>query len=104
MYLIQLAFFSLIPINIYCYPFKGLEGLRYASGITNIFPGLDQIYLSSNFSSMGIQSNFLSNTNILLIPLLIVPLFAYPILKYGRKSKNIHTRPRCQRYGKSLAF
>lgn len=103
-YLVQLAFYSLIPIGIFCDPFRGLEGLKYSSGITSLFSNLPSTYLPSNFSSMGISSNFLSNVNILMLPLLILPLFYYPLTHIGNKSNNIHTKPRCLKYGKSLVF
>ena len=102
--MIQLAYYSLIPIDIYCDPFRRLTGLKYSSGLTPLPYDLPQNFILFNYSIMGLKFNFLSNVNFLLMPLIIVPLLSYPIIKIGNKSNDPHTKPRCKRYGKSLIF
>lgn len=105
MYIIQLGYYSLIPINIFCSPFDGLRGLKYSSGATtdigNIL-NLEQAPIPSNYSSMGILSNFISNVNVVMVILVIVPLFYFPLKYIGNRSTHYRTKPRCLKYGKSL--
>ena len=102
MFVIQLAFFSLIPINVKCPPFRGLKGLMYASGMTPIFTNLDQKPLAINYESLGILPNFLTNVNILLLPLFVVPFIYFPLKLRGLKSKDPHMNPCLLKYGQSM--
>ena len=101
MFLIQVAYYSLIPINMSCYPFNGMEGLKYISGATPIIIVNPQL-ISSNYSSLGIQSNFFTNVNILMIPLFIVPFISFLLIRKGERSEDCHEKPRCLKYGKSM--
>ena len=83
MYLIQLTFYSLIPKDVSCDPFKGFAMLKYSSGMTPLPFVFMQTSVPTNYSNLGIQFNFLSNVNILLIPQIIIPLLSYPIMKIG---------------------
>ena len=57
MYLIQLTFYSLMSKDISCDPFRGLEMLKYASGMTPLpftFLTTTQTSLPANYSLLGI--------------------------------------------------
>ena len=70
--------------------------------MTHIFTNLKEVSLPTKYDSMDIQSNFISNVNVLLIPLFILPILYFPLNYFGDKSNNIHTKPRCKKYGKAF--
>ena len=78
-FIVHLAYYSLIPIKVSCVPFSGLKALRYASGATPFLSMLSETKIIKNYSSLGISSNFLMNVNILLVLLLIIPLVYFPM-------------------------
>lgn len=102
MYLIQFSYYSLIAIDAYCIPLRGLTGLRYSSGAFSIIDTLQQSVILSNYSSLGIKSNFFSNVNILLVPVLVLPILYLPFKIRGDKNTNPRVKPRLLKYGKSL--
>lgn len=85
-YVIQLGYYSLIPINVYCPPFFGLEGLKYSNGYNPFFQNLKQAYIASNYVSLGLNSDFLSNVNLMLLPLSLLPLLYFPLKYIGTRS------------------
>jgi hypothetical protein len=91
----------LIPIDVCCNPFANLKALRYINGYNPFFQNVQQILLEYNYQSLGIQSNFLSNINLMLLPIFVSPLFFLPLYLIGKKSKDYKTSPRCLKYAKS---
>ena len=102
MYIIQLGYYTLIPINSFCPPFSGLARLRYSTGFNIVFANLQEAYIPSNYVGLGIHSNFLNNVNFMLLPLFLLPLLYFPLRRIGQKSNDCQTRPRCLKYGKAF--
>lgn len=102
MYTIQLSYYSLISINAFCPPFDGLAGLKYSRGFNPFFQDLQQAYIASNYVSLDIRSNFLSNVNLMLLPLYLLPLCYFPLKYIGDISQNYIAKPRCSKYSKSF--
>jgi hypothetical protein len=81
--MIQMTYYSLIPINNDCPPYSGLRGFRYSTGY-NIVTSIN----SSNnihYSALLIQSNFFNNINLMLSFILLVPILylIYKRIKLG---------------------
>lgn len=89
-YLVQLGYYSLIPLNVICDPFSGLQGLIYSSGVTPIFSMLEQKAIPGNYESLKISSNFLANVNILLAPIFITPFIYFFMKSKADSSKDKH--------------
>ena len=76
--------------------------MKYASGATPVFTNLQQTAISSNYFSLGIYSNFLTNVNVLLIPLLIVPFIYFPMKCRADRSDDKYIQPCHLKYGKAM--
>ena len=62
------------------------------------------MYVKSNYSVLGISSNFLSNVNLMLVILLACPLLAGILMFAGHNSNSYRNKPRLLKYGKSFLF
>ena len=102
MSVIQLGYYSLIPINVFCLPFSSLSALRLSSGFNPLFQSLQQTPISMNYDSLDIRSNFLTNVNLMLLPLFVLPFCYFPLKYIGGRSQDCKTRPRCLKYSKAF--
>lgn len=102
MFTLQFAYLSFIPTNIYCQPFAALGVLKYSFGWNDLPLGVSDIPISSYYSSLGFQSNFLSNFNFMLILSLLLPLLSPLFLVLGKNSEGYRAKPRLIAMGKSL--
>lgn len=102
MFAIQFSYISLIPIGTYCPPFTSLEILKYSLGWNGIpFPVL-QKQISIFYKALGIKSNFISNFNFMILPLILCPVFYFILTKLGMSNNHYRTKPRLLTYGKTF--
>lgn len=96
--LIQLTFYSLIPVSIFNPAFNGLYKMVFVSGVNLPLKDLQQVPISSNYSNLNLNSNFLTNINIMLVPFAMCPLVS-GVLYLGSKFSNSYKwRPRLKQY------
>lgn len=98
MSLIQLAFYSQIPLNTINQVFLGLSRMQYVSGYNMKFPALKEASLSFTLKTMGFSSNFMSNINIMLFPLVVCPAMFGILLLGSKMSKSYKHKPRMRQY------
>lgn len=102
-YLIQLAYYSLIPINIYDSTYLiGFTGMRYVSGWNPFFSNLSFSSLIRNFSGLKFKSNFFSNVNLMIFPLPIIILLSAIVMILAKKNNHYKAKPRLKRYGRAF--
>ena len=102
MFTIQFAYFSLAPVVVNCPPFSSFGTLRYSLGWNTLPFQLYQTSISSNYSALGIQSNFVSNVNFMVLPLVVCPLVYLLLAAAGKHSTHYRTKPRLLIYGKAF--
>lgn len=103
MYLIQLGFYSMIPIGMYrSTSFMSLAGMRYASGWNPLFSELSIIKISNNYSLLYFQADFISNVNLMVIAILVCPIVAFALYFLSKASNNYKHKPRFLKYSKSF--
>ena len=99
MYVIQLSFYCLLPVGAYSSAYLfGLTGMKYVSGYNLFFQYLPQTEISNHYSALGVQSNFLSNVNLMMTPLAVCLFLALILHVVGTKSRHYKTKPRLLRY------
>ena len=101
MFSIQFAFYSMIIIGINC-PYSGLATIQYVSGYNHFFSSLTQFQVSYVLNSLGIQSNFISNVNLMVYILAICPIGYLILTCLGNRSQSYKPKPRLLKYGKSF--
>ena len=103
MFLVQFVCLSLIQIGVYCQPFKSLGFLRYSFGYNDFPIELPQKTINMYYSDLGIQSNFISNLNFMLFPLLLMCLILFLILRLASSFTNHYRHNPCLKiYGRSF--
>jgi hypothetical protein len=95
---IQLTFYSLIPIGPLTPFFSGLYKMKYVSGINMKFENLVETKIPSIYSNLSLNSNFLSNINIMYIPILICPLMFGILFVASHHNKSYKHKPRLKLY------
>lgn len=103
-FLIQLAYYSFIPVGLYCKPFASFNIMKYVSGINFLFKGLESITISNNYESMGISSNFISNVNFMILPLILCPIMYFPLVIISKRSVSYKVKPRALMYARACLF
>lgn len=104
MFVLQFAFISLIPIGTYCPPFTSLSYMRYSFGWNDLNLGVSQKPISLYYSSLEIQSNFLSNFNAMFIPFPIFITLYLALICIGRRTQNSKAKLWIQKHGKTLVL
>lgn len=74
MFALQLTYMSYIPSGVYCPPFTSLSFLRYSFGWNGIDFEVSQNTINYYYTFLNIQSNFISNINLMMLILIICPL------------------------------
>lgn len=103
MFLIQFAFYSMINIQLNC-PYLGLGKMKYVSGYNPLFSSLNQQNIPFRMKDLGIQSNFLSNVNVMMFIIVICPVVFAILMYMGKKSDCYKKKPRYIKYGKAFLF
>lgn len=100
--LIQLTFYSLIPLDTISVMFKGLYEMAYVSGFNLNLQGLKEVPVSFHYSNLNLKSNFLSNFNAMLAPILLCPVIFLILRLASSQSNSYKFKPRLKKY--SMAF
>lgn len=102
MFALQFVYISYIPIGFHCQPFLNLSVFKYSFGWNVIPLNVDWKSINWHYSYLGFESNFLSNINFMLIPIifsiLVSPLFYW----CSRRSKGYRAKPRLLALSKNL--
>jgi hypothetical protein len=95
MYMIQLAYYTLIPINIMNSPFiLSQRSLKYVSGWNPLFDSLSSSQpILENYSSLGIKSNFFTNLNLMFFPLFLFPIIFGILYVMSQKTNHYRIKP-----------
>ena len=83
MFLIQVTYYSLIPLDVPLYPFNLLSSLRYSTGAVPMEFGDNSLSIPLKYSILNIQPNFLSNVSLSLIPVFFSLMLYFPIKLVG---------------------
>ena len=67
--------------------------MKYVSGWNPLFSSLTQTTIPKNYSTLSIQSNFMSNLNLMLFPLLIFPIVSLFLYIVYKKSNHYRKKP-----------
>lgn len=96
MFALQFVYLSYIQMISYCSPFSSFKILRYSFGWNKLFESmvLKEIPLTYYYSSLGFQSNFISNINFMLIPFVAFPIISIIFFAAGKKSQGYRAKPR----------
>lgn len=98
-FIIQLAYYSMIPIGFNCTNIE-ITSLKYITGVNPFFSHLQQNSIPQVFKDMGLKSNFLSNVNLMLAFLPICPLLYVILMFFAKRSQCYRTKPRLIRCAK----
>jgi hypothetical protein len=74
------------------------------NGVNLSFDNLLNVEIPSNYSSLKIQSNFLSNVNIMLIIIVLFPIIGCVLIFLSNKTKSFKYKPRLKMYGISCFY
>ena len=100
--LIQLTFYCMIPLGTVSWMFQGLYGMVFVSGINLDLPGFTQGEISYHYSNLKFKSNFISNFNLMLAPIILCPIISLILRLAFVRSKSYKYKPRFKKY--SMAF
>ena len=76
--------------------------MKYSFGWNSIPFSVTETYINIFYTALGIQSNFLSNVNFMILPLFVCPLIYLIMIQIGKNNYHFTTRPRLQIYGKTF--
>ena len=103
MYLIQFTFYSMIPIGIsQSNAFMGFTSMKMVSGWNPLFQDLDQSKILSNYSLLFLRSNFLSNTNLMILLPLVFVILSLICYLLSKTTKDYKLQPRIFKLSKSF--
>lgn len=102
MFLLQFTYSSFLPVGIYCPPFTSLSILKYSFGWNGLPISVDQKPISIFYKALGFKSNFVSNVNLMVLPLVLCPILYCILTKLGKLNNNYRTKPRLLTYGKTF--
>lgn len=95
MYMIQLAYYSLIPIGILnSVSILSEKSMKYVSGWNPLFGSSTQAAIPNNYSMLSIKSNFLSNLNLMLMPVFLFLIVSLCLYIAHKKSNHYSFKPR----------
>ena len=102
-YTLHLSYYCLIPLGVMNTPFLlGFTAVKHISGWNPLFSGMQQTPVALNYSVLGIRSNFLSNVNLMLLPLVICPVLSPFLYLASTRSKSFRGKPRLVRSCKAF--